>query len=486
MRHWAPVYKICCVVLLLAFSFRTMAQDPVTITGDAPFAPNEEIRLLVYDDLLNNIPSVVATDKIDRNGHFKLTYQTNRIRPVQLAIRTTKADFFVVPYNTYNFHITTDTLLFGMINPEKYGGFLHITTDKVDTADLNYKINRFTHYFDGAMDYFGFRLTYDRNKSAYDTLMYLLNDHFDIRYAPENFYLSYVYYTCGLVDKLCMPKDLQKLYDRYFNHDDVLYDNPAYMILFNNLYSNYLYNSKHISKDLLTRTINEDPDYLTLFNEAGRDPMLVRERLRELVIIRNLIDFYDNEEFDRGNIIQLLNYIQASSHFPEHVVFARNAVNRLKPSADADKTIVLKNEKGRKTDFKQFEGKDIYVYVFQSDCVDCIREMMILKELNKSYGDKIQFVSLNVDVDKMDYEAFCKTYKELFDWPILYFNGNYDWLMEQRVEALPDYMIVNANGRVLYRDAPAPEQGLTEYLLKRFPLEEKEDENPLFNRTIKE
>ena len=481
MRRRAVIYDVCCVALLLLLALRAGAQDPVTITGDAPFAPNEEIRLLVYDDLLNNLPKVVATDKIDRNGHFKLTYQTNRIRPVQLAIRTTKADFFVVPYNEYNFHITTDTVLFGMINPEKYGGFLQITTDKKDTNDLNYKINRFTHYFDNVMGYYGFRMTYDRDKSAYDTVMQLLNDRFEIQYNPDNFYTSYVYYTCGLVDKLCKPKEQKMLYDRYFNHDDVLYDNPAYMILFNNVYSNYLYNSKYISKDLLTRTINEDPDYLTLFNEAGRDPMLVSERLRELVIIRNLIDFFYNEEFDRGHIVQLLKYIQVSSHFPEHVTYINNALALLTPSPDVDRNITLKNEKGKKTDFSEFEGKDIYIQFFQSDCVDCIREMLILKELNKQYGDKIQFVSLNVDMDKSDYERFCKQYKGMFDWPVLYFNGNYDWLMEQQVETLPDYMIVNSAGRVLFRDAPAPEQGLTDYLLKCFPPEEEQNENPLFH-----
>lgn len=472
------------LLFLLTFmlvNVHVCAQNPVIITGEAPFAKNEEIRLLVFDDLLNNIPTVAAADKIDKNGRFKLTYQTNRIQPVQLVIRTTKAEFFVVPYNEYHFHITTDTALFGMINPEKYGGFLQITTDNIDSADLNYKINRFNRYFDNVMSYYGFKLTYDRDKNAYDTVMQLLDERFPNQYAPDNFYKSYIYYTRGMVDKLCFPKDLHTLYDKYFNHDDVLYDNSAYMILFNNVYSNYLYNSKHISKDLLTQTINEEPDYLTLFNEAGRDPMLVNERLRELVIIRNLIDFYENEEFDRGNIIALLKYIQLSSHFPEHVTYARHALEMLKPSPDADHTIVLKNEKGKTTDFKRFEGKDIYIQVFQSDCVDCIREMLILNELNKKYGNKIQFVSLNVDMNKADYEKFCKQYKDMFDWPILYFNGNYDWLMEQRIETLPDYMVVNPSGRVLYRDAPAPDQGLSEYLLKRYPQEEEDDDgNPLF------
>ena len=480
MRFRFVVSCVLCALASLLPAALLRAQNPVTITGDAPFAKNEEIRLLVYDDLLNNIPHEVASSKIDKNGRFKLTYPTNTIRQVQLVIRTTKADFFVAPFHEYNFHITVDTALFGMINPEKYGGFLQITTDVVDTADLNVKINRFTRYFDNAMNYYGFKITYDRNQDACDTLMRLLDDKFHIQYNPDNFYSSYVYYTCGLVDKLCKPKEVRYLHDRYFNNNDVLYDNPAYMILFNNFYSNYLYNSKYISKDLLTQTVNEDPDYLTLFNEAGRDPMLVNDRFRELVIIRSLIDFYSNEEFDRANILTLLKYIQDASRFPEHVTYARNAIRMLSPEAGENTRISLRNEKGKKTDFSQYDGKEIYIQVFQSDCMDCIREMLILSELNKQYGDRIQIVSLNVDMRKSDYEQFCKTYKDRFDWPILYFNDNYNWLMMNSIETLPDYLIVNSDGLVLLRDAPAPDKGLSDYLLRRFPPEENDDGNPLF------
>ena len=230
----------------------------------------------------------------------------------------------------------------------------------------------------------------------------------------------------------------------------------------------------------MTQTVNEAPDYLALFNEAGRDPMLVNDRFRELVIIRSLIDFYSNEEFDRANILTLLKYIQDASRFPEHVTYARNAIRMLSPEAGENTRISLRNEKGKKTDFSQYDGKEIYIQVFQSDCMDCIREMLILSELNKQYGDRIQIVSLNVDMRKSDYEQFCKTYKDRFDWPILYFNDNYNWLMMNSIETLPDYLIVNSDGLVLLRDAPAPDKGLSDYLLRRFPPEENDDGNPLF------
>ena len=54
--------RLLCTALLLWIITAASAQRPVTITGEAPFAKNEEIRLLVFDDLLNFVPTVAATD----------------------------------------------------------------------------------------------------------------------------------------------------------------------------------------------------------------------------------------------------------------------------------------------------------------------------------------------------------------------------------------------------------------------------------------
>lgn len=480
MKTLLLTYNTLFICLFLAVGNALYAQQSVTITGDASFAKNEEIRLLLFDDLLNNKPIVAATDKIDKNGRFSLTCSIKQIQLAQLAIRTTKAELFLVPGLTYQLHINTDTTLFKLLDPEQYGGFLFITTDKVDTNDLNFKINRFSNYFDRALNYYAFRLTVDKDPGAYDTLTSLLKSHFDIRYNPSNYYQSYTYYTLGVLDKIFFEKCPDTIYNRYFNNDYILYNNPAYMNLFNSNYENYLYNSHYISKDMLSMTINENADYLTLFNEVGRDPMLVNERVRELVIIKNLGELFYNDEFDKGHIIQLLQYIKAYSHFPEHLPIVEHLLTSLTNASSSEDELVMTNEKERKIHFNQFEGKTIYLQVFQSDCIDCIREMMLIKEFNKLYGSKIQFISLNLDADESQYEQFCKNYGTMFDWPILYFNGQYDWLTAQGIATLPDYLIMDDKGQVINRDAPAPEHGLSEYLYEHYPKQVQEEVNPMF------
>ena len=476
------------ILLIASFLVTSVshAQTPVTITGTAPFAAGEEIRLLIFHDLLNGIADVAATDIIDKHGRFALKYNTTDIELAQLAIRTSKAEFFIVPANSYSFTISVDTALYQLINPEKYGGYLQIENAVKDTDDLNFKINRFSRYFNQVTDAYAYPMIYGSESNVFDTVRDIISQQFEFQYIPENFYQSYGYYTLGSIDLLQYRKNPIYLYQKYFDNDYILYNNPAYMSLFNQFYEGYLYYSPYVSKELLDRTINESPDYPTLFNEVGRDPKLSNARLRELVIIKNLIEFLDNKEFDQGNVLKVLDYIRKSSSFDKHIDIITSKLNQIEKNSKTVETVTFLDEKGHKAKLKQYEGTPVYLHVFQTDCINCVREMLIIKELQKKYEGKVQFVSLCVDPEKSTYQAFVKQYAKQFDWPVLYFDAQYDWLQQQGIETLPDHLFLNANGSVSMRFPPAPEQGLPEYLQMNFPDDAKEDENPLFQNRNKQ
>lgn len=480
--RFSHILLTLCLLTALAGS----AQTPVTITGTANFAAGEEIRLLVFHDLLNGIADVAATDIIDKHGRFALKYNTNDIELAQLAIRTSKAEFFIVPSNSYTFTITVDSTLYQRINPEKYGGFLQIENAKSDTGDLNYKINRFTQYFNRVADAYSYPMIYGSEDNVFDTVRNIIAEHYDFQYNPENFYQSYGFYTLGSLDLLQYRKKPVYLYQKYFDNDNILYNNPAYMSLFNQFYEGYLYYSPYVSKELLDRTINETPDYLTLFNEVGRDPKLANARLRELVIIKNLIEFLDNKEFDQGNILKLLQYIRQTSSFDKHIRLIDSKLNQIEKSRKVTEEVTFRDEKGHKVQLKQYEGTPVYLHVFQTDCINCIREMMIIKDLQSKYDGRVLFVSLCIDPEKETYQAFVKQYGKMFEWPLLYFDAQYDWLLQQGIETLPEHLFFNADGTLIMRFPPAPEQGLPEYLQMNFPDEIEQDDNPLFQNRNKQ
>ena len=481
--------KLFYLLILFIWAFLFASQvvfaqkgPTVTIEGTANCLPGEEIRLITFDDLINYNPVTISSAKIEKNNSFKLSCKTNKILLVQLAIRNMKAEFFIVPNHTYRFSIKVDTALLQMLDPTEYDGFLEIKNLDPDTAELNYKILRFSDYFEDAMSYYAPYLAYWQDMKRYDTITALVKSNFDIRYNPLNFYNSYLYYTYGLIDFMIFNKDPDTLYHKYFDNEYLQYENPAYMTLFTSFYDNYLYGSRYISKNTLTQFINDEPDYLALFNELGKDPYLVNEKIRELVIIMNLKNFYPNtEEFDRLNVLKLLQYIENYSHFPEHRVIARDVINTVKKFENGASMpeVILKRPNGSDFKLNKLKGKWVYIQFFNSYCTECIQDMILLQNFQKKYEDSITFISISIDFDFQKFASFSRQYK-IPDLQFYHFNNEYDWLYSLGVNSLPDNILLDPSGNLSIRYAPAPRQDLSLFLLQKFSKEE-EDNNPLFH-----
>lgn len=457
----------------------------VTIEGTALFAANYEIRAITFSDYINFNPTVSAATKIAKSGAFKLSFKTNTIQLVQIEINTSRSEFFVVPGYNYNLSITMDEQLFKMFNPSDENGFLLIRSNQIDTNDLNYKIIQFTNYYEQLLEKYANNITRFRRIQDYDSLIFELKERFPLEYNPTNFYLSYIYYTIGQLDAIVNYKDARMIYSKYFDNDYILYDNPAYMTMFNYFYDNYLYLSPRISKTVLDNVINEKCDYLALFNAVGKDFSLVNERLRELVIIKNLSQFVGNREFNQENVFKLLNYISTNTRFIEHKKIAEASLTK-STKLDSGSSIPNFNFKfanGSKFDPSDFEGKWVYYHFFSVKCVDCIREMALINELQKQHINKIVFVSVCVDPDVTKFVQFRKKYSQ-FDWPFVHFNQSYEWLKNIEIVSLPEYLLVSPDGTLFRRYPPAPDRDLPILLLQLLE-EEEEIINPLDPRNQK-
>ena len=474
------------LLFALPLSNRASAQkiNDVVIEGKAEFAKGEDIRLVIFDDLLTYTPKTVATAKISKNGQFSLKYKATQITLAQLVIRTSRAEFFLVPARSYYFDITMDEQLFQLLDPEYYGGVLQLKPSGIDTNDLNYKINRFANFYNRITDYFQDELLYRPSRDILDTIEKEVAQRFGLSYQPDNFYQSYVYYSVASTDLMINQKYHKMLYEKYFDNEYLLYDNPAYMNFFNGFYDNYLLNSYFINQSILGKYINDTPDYLSLFNEVGRDPMLVNERIREFVIIKNLGQFYDNEEFDKKNILQILDYIQQSTRFPAHKKIIDNVksqIFRMRSGTDFP-YVNFKEASGANFNLTKMQGKWVYVQLFNSSCEDCIRNMLILKKLQETYADKLAIVSLSVDFDENRFVQFVSRYGETFPWSFIHFNGQYEWLANLEIGNLPDNLLITPDGKLALRYAPDADRDLPRMLQQMFP-EEEIDNNPMFRKT---
>ncbi len=165
-------------------------------------------------------------------------------------------------------------------------------------------------------------------------------------------------------------------------------------------------------------------------------------------------------------------------------------VNMLRPSFDKEEKLLLdyykqkvvakkmegvvspsfdyENHKGGKTKLEDLRGKYVYIDVWATWCGPCIAEIPHLKKVEAKYhGKNIEFVSISVDTEK-DYEKWKKMVvaKELGGIQ-LFADKNWtsDFIKAYGINAIPRFILIGPDGKVIKADAARPSSAsLTELL----------------------
>ena len=116
--------------------------------------------------------------------------------------------------------------------------------------------------------------------------------------------------------------------------------------------------------------------------------------------------------------------------------------------------IKFKDASGKDVSLDQFKGKYIYIDLWASWCVPCIKEIPYLLALEKLYKDKnLVFVSISLDADKA---AWRKKMEELnlhgHQWELG--NSNFDKLMN--VTGIPHFILYGPDRKLIHYQAPRP------------------------------
>lgn len=477
-------FLICLLTLLhLCYAVSAQRNERVTVVrGKAPFAKGKEIRISAPCDMITYYREVLAVDTIKPDGSFTLTFANDTTQLVQLAIQTSKAEFYVERGKAYQLTIDMDPQLFPLIDPMAYGGYLQIRNEdslSTPTTEINKQIALFDYRLYDLIDYFSPNILSDMTREEVDSILYYLKEDYPLNYNPTHFFDAYCYYSIAFLERIAMQKNKDSLYIKYLDNEYLLYDNPAYMDFFNTFYDQFIYLSSHINRKALITCINEDRDYFALFNLVGNDPLLVNQRIRELVILKNLMQLYDNKNFNKESILTIIQQIKESTHFDEHKEIAQNIIHVLTTTGQGKPLPVahFKEITGIDFNLSDYQGKWVFIQLFHTSCQDCIREMTMLKKLHEKYGEKVSIISLSLDFNLGHLLQFKEKYPQ-FDWSFIHFNNDFVWLDQMQITTLPDNLLIAPDGTLSQRYAPDISRDLARYFAKLFP-EKEPDINPL-------
>ena len=199
----------------------------------------------------------------------------------------------------------------------------------------------------------------------------------------------------------------------------------------NNLDSALIHIAQHYTDTTLIKKVNN--------NIAGR-----------------YVSRYDySEGFDKG----LERLQQATERYglnPQHAAnFAKHRATV--PGQPFPEGIVLKDREGNVVDFSRFRGKYVYIDLWASWCVPCLREVPVLQQLEKTLKNKnVTFVSISIDATE---DAWKKKLDEKHMHGHQLWNPDGTLGKALNVKGIPFFAIYDPNGNLYMHGAPRPSQG---------------------------
>ena len=413
---------ICLILALLCPVF--MLGQNVSIVGKTNI-PNALVRLLTYDEMFTREQTKLAETQSDKDGKFTLRTDIKEIKPAQIAINLERVDIILKPNGNYDFEI---------IIPEKGEGSYFEKEQPV------LKIN--------SIDDDGFYSQYIAVQSFVDDFLY---DNFDkifrgrktslldtldnqlVRNAGkiENDYIKdFVKYRKASV---LMTINTKKTISEYFDNQNVLYSQAAYMDVFFELFKGNV-----MPTDFLSRN----------------------PQLAELIQMQSLRKSYYANSKDKNTIFNELKTIENSSKYQKNKVVAKNVAKQLNELAYDSKapSFSLKDKNGNTIKLSDYQNDMVLLQFVDTYSPLMEHEFSTLKDLQKQWNDTIQVVTI---ATKESFESYIQLFeKQGFEWQLLNLGDNILLLEDYHVKTYPAYGILKSRGRIGMTPAPSPDRFL--------------------------
>ena len=198
-----------------------------------------------------------------------------------------------------------------------------------------------------------------------------------------------------------------------------------------------------------------DLDSALIYVEQHYSDTALIKKVKDNIASRYVSRYNYGVDFDKG----LERLQQATVQYgldPQHAeAFAQHRATV--PGQPFPDGIVLKDSKGNVVDFSTFRGKYVYIDMWASWCVPCLREVPVLQQLEKTLkNDKVVFVSISIDAKQEPWLAKMKE-KNMHGHQL--WNPDNTLGKALNVKGIPFFAIYDPEGKLYMHGAPRPSQG---------------------------
>jgi len=458
--------KTFLLFLLLLTPFLLSAQT-TRITGTAPGAEGKKIGVITTSDLITGLEKTLAEATVDSTASFTLSLNINETISTFLAIDFHRGELFLEPGRSYTLSIAPlNYNEMQEINPFVESQSLEITIKGDKPDDLNALIQAFNKEYNVfVLENFNY-LYRDKDKARLDTFRLRMARKFpDVK---KTYFVDYVRYKLASLEQVANVMGKSPMVKKYFSDSPILYDNVEYMDFFMEFFSKYITTTSRTLKfQNYNAMLNGPNSYPALMKALEADTLLRKPQLRELVLLRSLMEMYDDPGYKQESIRNTLSAIAKDSKFAGNKVVAEDLINyltRLRHGSPAP-AFTLQDRNRKKVSLGDFKGKPVLLGFWTTYCQSCLSQMELLKPLYDKYHERMFFVSISADKEFMKMVFFLNLQKD-FTWTFLHLGNEIGLLQDYNVRSFPLFVLIDSQGKIVQYPADMPDSGLESSLEK--------------------
>lgn len=458
------VFFLFTLILLFQYAY----SSKVEIKGTAKEYANSEIVFYKYTDRISFLKEKIFTILLDSIGNFHTVFELNSTQYVFAEFGIYHAYFYAEPNSTYEIILPEyiEKKEKDIFNPFFEPYYIHLGIKNMSENDLNYLILDFDYYYNRYVDLNLLKLYANGLKTDVDT--FITEIHKRYKNTKLSFFSDYLNYRIANLKNIVTQKKYESLLVKtYFTKKPVLYDNPAYMDLFNNVFSDYFDSKLMLPEGAnIYAIINYGHSIKRLKQQLYQKEELRSPQFCELVILKSISDAFANRNFAWFPLLLTLDSLHLSTKYPLHQVIAQNiadnsltmAVGTIAPQFELldmnNKTYKLQN----------YHGKYLYLQFANTKTITSKSEFNLVKNLYERYGKYCNFVTILTDDDLENAKKFIV--KNKFSWTFLFTTANSQVISDYNVVNYPSYYLINENAELIMSPAPSPSENFEHYFFK--------------------
>lgn len=449
------------LLLCTAIYSGSAQQHNTQVFGHAPEYKNMGLVFQHYQNYLNFEEEELFSLQVDSLGYFSFDLSLKETTYAFADLGSYRGFIYLSPGQQYELKLPPFKPIpqSQRLNPFFQREPISIGIINQDGNDLNAQIRNFDDAFYHELDSKAIRLMASRNKQAVKAII----DSLEIRF-PDNtdpYFKSHKEFRYARLEMLTSRNPEKEIIHKYFSSRPVHFNLPAYWETFRDVFRGF--GRKTLEKDFTPPlTFNKTVQLIQ------QDTTYQRRDISELMSLWTIYQSYHEKLLPPQRALQLLQETSDSAHIEEIKTTAgalHKKIAALQPGSDApDFSLMDFNRK--EYNLEDFKGKFVYLNFMHSENYNCLQELRLLPRIFNTFEKDLEIVTILTDDN---YEKAANFAEDAdYQWTFLHFGMNANVLRKYNIKAVPQYYLINPEGKLILSPAPAPGENFHDNFIKQY------------------